>query len=318
MGETMESLPHDVHYQCAATTIANKYNLPGVFYLDLWPAACGQVVVTDPDVALHMTVTKNHPKHEAEKWFVDPLIGAGNIVTTEGAEWKYLSVPSQSRPRWTTDLMSLDIRCSLPLLLYSILATCAPWQAYPVLTKGIDLCLQDKIAEELMEFRSILREKAESGEKFSLEEITLHTTFDVIGKATFGHSLNAKRQGSPALDHWEAMSRAFAKTRETWNFIAIFLSKRVVKAETKKLDVILCDMIQNRFNLLIRDKADLRNKKGLGIMDLILRDYIEEIRQTGKQRLDRKFLGTALCQVKTLLIAGTGTTSDVICYTIMM
>ena len=114
------------------------------------------------------------------------------------------------------------------------------------------------------------------------------------------------------------MSRAFAKTRETWNFIAIFLSKRVVKAETKKLDVILCDMIQNRFNLLIRDKADLRNKKGLGIMDLILRDYIEEIRQTGKQRLDRKFLGTALCQVKTLLIAGTGTTSDVICYTIMM
>lgn len=67
----MASLPPDVHYQSAITTIAHKYNMPGVFYLDLWPASCGQVVVVDPDVALHMTVTKNHPKHEAEKWFID-------------------------------------------------------------------------------------------------------------------------------------------------------------------------------------------------------------------------------------------------------
>src|SRR5690349_114992 len=58
MGETMASLPTDVHYQSAVTTIAHKYNMPGVFYLDLWPAGCGQVVVVDPDVALHMTVTK--------------------------------------------------------------------------------------------------------------------------------------------------------------------------------------------------------------------------------------------------------------------
>jgi cytochrome P450 len=106
MGETMGRLPHDVHYQVAVTSIAKKYNLPRVFYLDLWPAGCGQVVVTDPDVALHVTVTNNHPKHEAEKWFsefscllskiqsnepiVDPLIGAGNIVTIEGPRWKYL------------------------------------------------------------------------------------------------------------------------------------------------------------------------------------------------------------------------------------
>jgi cytochrome P450 len=102
----MAMLPHDCHYQSAVTTMAHKYNLPGVFYLDLWPVSCGQVVVTDPDVALHLTVTKNHPKHEAEKWFgttsvlhckeqsdvalVDPLIGKDNIVTVEGPIWKYL------------------------------------------------------------------------------------------------------------------------------------------------------------------------------------------------------------------------------------
>ena len=83
-------LPDEPHYQVPVTTIARKYNMPNVFYLDLWPVACGQVVVTDPDVALHMTTIRNHPKHEAEKWFIDPLIGEGNIVTTEGPRWKYL------------------------------------------------------------------------------------------------------------------------------------------------------------------------------------------------------------------------------------
>ena len=90
MGETMALLPSDSHYQAAINTIAHKYNLSGVFYIDLWPAACGQLIVIDPDVALHMTVTRNHPKHEAEKWFIDPLIGSNNIVTTEDSQWKYL------------------------------------------------------------------------------------------------------------------------------------------------------------------------------------------------------------------------------------
>jgi cytochrome P450 len=90
MGETMALLPHECHYQTAVTTMANKYNLPGVFYLDLWPASCGQVVILDPDVAVHMTVTKSHPKHAGEKIFIDPLIGADNIVTSNGPRWKYL------------------------------------------------------------------------------------------------------------------------------------------------------------------------------------------------------------------------------------
>jgi hypothetical protein len=53
-------------------------------------------------------------------------------------------------------------------------------------------------------------------------------------------------------------------------------------------------------------------------MDLILRDYMEDLRRTGKEGLDPSFLETAITQVKTLLIAGTGTTSDVICYLMMM
>jgi cytochrome P450 len=244
--------------------------------LDLWPAGCGQVIVIDPDTAMHMTVTKNHPKHEAEGWFIDPLIGVDNIVTSEGNLWKYL---------------------------HKMLS---PAFAVQHITN-----MRPDIAEEIMEFRSILHRMAESGQKFSLEEITLRTTFDVIGKATFGHSMNAKSNGSKALEHWDIMTRAFAKTRESWNPVRNFLSKRIVQRETKQLDQILADLIRKRFDVVVQEKTDLSNKKGLGIMDLILRDYVEDIRQSGKQGLDPAFLKTAVTQVKTLVIAGNGKTAHI-------
>ncbi|KAF2831797.1 cytochrome P450 [Ophiobolus disseminans] len=279
----MGALPHHVHYQATIATIANKHNLSGVFYLDLWPVACGQLVVLDPDVASYMTITKNHPKHDAEKWFIDPLIGSNNIVTSNGPHWKYL---------------------------HKMLSPAFAIQHISNMRSGI--------AEELMEFRSMLNEKAESGEKFSLEDLTLRTTFDVVGKATFGHSLNAKREGSIALEHWEAMSRAFASTRESYNFVAHFFARRRTKLERKKLDAILADMVKKRFDAVVHEKTDLSERRGLAIMDLILRDYMSEVQLSGKHELDPKFLEAAVTQVKTLLVGGTGTTSDVICYATMM
>ena len=169
-----------------------------------------------------------------------------------------------------------------------------------------------------MEFRAILHEKAECGEKFKFEEVVLHTTFDVIGKATFGHSLNAKKEGSAALEHWEAMTQAFASTRESHNFIKNFLAKKKSQAERKKLDAILADLVKKRFDVVVREKTDLSNRKGLSILDLVLRDYVAELRQSNKKGLDTSFLETAIIQIKALLIGGSGTTSDVICFTMML
>jgi hypothetical protein len=70
-------------------------------------------------------------------------------------------------------------------------------------------------------------------------------------------------------------------------------------------------LIRKRFDVVVQEKTDLSNKKGLGIMDLILRDYVEDIRQSGKQGLDPAFLKTAVTQVKTLVIAGNGKTAPV-------
>lgn len=169
-----------------------------------------------------------------------------------------------------------------------------------------------------MKFRSIISEKAQSGEVFRLEDLTQHLTFDVIGTATFGRSLDAQTKGSVALQHFEDMCRAFMKSRESFNIIRNFFVNRKRDASRKKLDAVIAKLVKERFDKLQREKIDLTAKRGLGIMDLILRDYMEQLRQGEKEDLDPDFLESAITQVKTLLIAGTGTSSDTVCFAAML
>lgn len=191
--------------------------MPGLFYLDLWPIAWGQIVVTDPDVALEMTAVRNHPKHEAEGQMIDPLIGRGNIVTANGPQWKHLH------------------RMLSPAFAISHITNMRPM-----------------VAEEVMKFRSIIHEKARSGEVFKLEDPTQHLTFDVISTATFGRSLDAQTKGSPALQHFENMCRAYMASRESVNYIRNFFVNRKVSAERDKLDAIVVDLIKERFEIVKR------------------------------------------------------------------
>jgi cytochrome P450 len=279
MGEIFAMLPSEVHYQVVVTTMANKYDLPRVFYLDLWPIADGQVCVTDPDVALHMTVARNHPKHPAEGLMIDPIIGKGNIVTTDGPRWKHLH--KMLAPAFSIQHIS---------------------------------ALRPMVAAEVMKFRSILHKKAETGEIFRLEDSTQHLTFDVITTATFGRSLDAQTKGSEALEHFDNMCRTFMHSRESWNIFRNFFINRKRDVYRAKLDAIVTKLIKERFDIVQRDQLDLSEKRGLGIMDLILRDHLDEVRQKDAKELDAEFLADALSQVKTLLIAGSGTTSDTICF----
>lgn len=48
MGEAAAEVPPNCHPQIYLTSIAHKYNLKGVFYIDLWPISEPMVVLTDP------------------------------------------------------------------------------------------------------------------------------------------------------------------------------------------------------------------------------------------------------------------------------
>lgn len=287
MGETMALFPSDVHVQIAITTITQQYKLPGIFYLDLWPVAPSMCVVTDPDVAMHMTVHRNHEKHIEEAKAVDPMIGKGNIVTSDGERWKRM---------------------------HKMLA---PAFAITRVTN-----LRPMVSENVMEFRAILNNLAESGEDFEFEKYMERLTLDVIGTATFGHSLGAQAMGhaSSVMRHWEDMSRAHMQTREAWafDFVRSYFAERRRTTAKNKLDAVLTDLVQKRFDYVRENDVSLEKRKDSIILDLILREYLQEMPHKAQNGMDPEFLEDVLTQIRTLVVGGTGTTSDTVCFTYML
>ena len=54
LGETFALLPKHCHIQAAVTTMTHLHNLPGIFYLDLWPLATS--------ICLFISLLRKKPK----------------------------------------------------------------------------------------------------------------------------------------------------------------------------------------------------------------------------------------------------------------
>jgi len=66
---------------------------------------------------------------------------------------------------------------------------------------------------------------------------------------------------------------------------------------------------------------ELKSKKGLSVLDLLLRDRIEESRNATKSTseiLEKRFMETMLVNLKALLMGGQGTTTDTLCFAFML
>ncbi|KAF3001900.1 hypothetical protein E8E13_006170 [Curvularia kusanoi] len=287
MGEIFALFPKNCHVQVAATTMSQKYKLPGIFYLDLWPVADNICIVTDPDVALHMTVQRNHEKHVAEAQSLDPMIGKGNIVTAEGEQWKKMH------------------------------RMLAPAFAIMQVTN-----MRPMVCGNVMEFRAIMNKLAESGEEFEFEKYMERLTVDVIGTATFGHSLGAQAmgQGSSVMQHWEEMSHAQVVVRDSWSIDVVrkHLAVRRQRAAKRKFDAILTELVQKRFDYVRHNDVSLEKRKGAIILDLILREHLQDRPQMRQDGLDPEFLEDILTQVRTLVVGGSGTTTDTMCFLYML
>lgn len=281
----MSLLPKNIHWQVAMTTISQKYDLPGLWYLDLWPIGPCQIVVTDPDVAFYLTVTRNHEKHIRLAQAVDPLIGEGNIVSAEGTQWKRM---------------------------HKMLA---PAFAITQVTN-----MRPMIAENVMEFRAIMSKLAETGEAFEFEKYIERLTFDIIGTATFGQSLGAQAKGSPVIQHWEAMARAIMQERAIYaiDFVRIYLVKRKLEAAKKKFSAEFTKLIRERLDYVQRNDVSLEKQNSSIIIDMVLREYLQKKPQSGSKGMDPEFLEAVLIQARTLIIGGTGTTSDTLCFIYML
>ena len=258
MGEVASTLPPNMHPQHYITAIAQKYNLKGIFYLDLWPIAPSQVILTDPDLMNKVTVTRAMRVHSYADDFLVPIVGRNVIATSNGSVWKK-----------THNAMA------------------------PAFTWSHVKNLVEVMADETLLFRDTLDRLADSGEVFSMEETAAKLIFDVIARIVFNFPLHAQTKGSPYLaDLREMIHLVEAQLSfNPWVRIKAFFKRRII---LRRLNASITAKIMERFDLLRREKIVPSRKDPFSILDLMLREQLQqESPQSGagqKRELPRDYL----------------------------
>ncbi|KAF1813453.1 cytochrome P450 [Eremomyces bilateralis CBS 781.70] len=286
MGDVVKLFPPNVHPQAYYTYIAQKYNLCGLYYMDLWPLGPAQLILVSPETAHQVTVLKSLPKHKMESEFLGPLIKENNIATSNNPLWKHL---------------------------HNMLA---PTFAPAHIKNQVSV-----MVEEFLHFRDTLGRLADSGEVFRLEDHTAAAVFDIIGRITFNERLHAQAGGSEYLRNLRVMMANFIATNQTWNPVKKFTAKRALRNVRRKVDQSLGRTVKERHRLLRDSKVVPTKKDPYSILDLFLRDKLKECQEKGlpdSVELDPEFVDLAVQNLKALLIGGQGTTTSTICWAYML
>ncbi|KAH8890679.1 cytochrome P450 [Thozetella sp. PMI_491] len=90
MGEYAKKVPAGTHAQTVFTLIKQDFDLPDVFYLDLWPLGPRFLVCTTPDSCAISTTINNFEQPHFVTSFFDGTMGTGFIEATNGSLWKHL------------------------------------------------------------------------------------------------------------------------------------------------------------------------------------------------------------------------------------
>jgi cytochrome P450 len=240
MGEASNELPPNCHPQVFLTSIAQKHNLKGIFYLDLWPVTGSMVVVNEPDLMNYISVTKSLPMHPMSEDFMTPIVGPHNIASTNGPVWKKL---------------------------HNILAPAFSWSHIRNLSSVV--------LDETTTFRSSLDSLAESGNTFSMHETASHFIFDIIARVVYNFSLNAQRSGSQDLDDLKSLVH-ISQVQMGWNPIEKIKTMFLKKSLFRRIDKSVETMVKQRLEALSNDQIVPSKKNPNSILDLMLREHLEQ------------------------------------------
>jgi cytochrome P450 len=72
------------------TEMKQDFNLPDIFYLDLWPFGPEFIVCSGPDAAAMLTTVNAFPQSDIVPEFFTPTVGTTFIEATNGPLWKEL------------------------------------------------------------------------------------------------------------------------------------------------------------------------------------------------------------------------------------
>lgn len=281
MARTVPLYPNDAHPQGIFLYLQQKYNLPAVWYLDLWPVADSFIFTNDPLIASRYATTgQSLPKSASFKRYIDALLGVNNIVSTEGAHWK--SLRSMFNPGFSSaHLMNL-----------------VPY-----------------IVEASLTFVDILREKAATNELFLLEDQATRLTIDIIGKVVLDADLNSQRRDHPLVTTFRERTGLMFNTSRTFQVLnnLEFVRRYKLRQNGFNLDKLIGQeidrAISKRGSAANGPSKSFKDRKR-SVIDLALDAYSAEkmVDVSGSVRpsavMDATFREAAICNTKAFLFAG--------------
>jgi cytochrome P450 len=238
-----------VHPQSTVTLLHQRYSLPDVFYVDLWPVGPVFMVLASPDAAAHAVQTRGYGKDACVEDIMGPVVGRDSIVSINGPAWKHVHrlVAPAFRPSAVRNLLGT-------------------------------------VAEAAQVFVQRLSGMAEKGGDFELEGLVRDLVFTVIRRAVLGPGPETPTAQDIAISHdLRLPSEELGLQVKSMNPVTKWLSKRRAKSAMKRTGVFFTAEITKRYRSL---KA-AETKVGNSLLDAIIIDRIQAEQAGNVKPLDK-------------------------------
>lgn len=279
MGKVIAKQPALAAPQTFILGLKEEYNLGDYFYVDTWPAAAPIMMIMNTEMANELTNKNFAPKHPIVDDFMKNFGGPGNLVSSEGAEWK----------KWRSVFN-------------------------PGFSSGHLMTLVPAIVDQCKVFCDLMEAKAKNNELFRMETNATKLTIDIICKLVLDLDLNSQTQSNELVSafnsqvRWQSLGVQFQPS-ELWDF-----RRPIMQAYNNwRMNRYLGKRLDERFA-----SRESRGKTK-HVIDLALEAYLKEVKGGSGDtfqvtKLDPEFRIAAVSNMRTFVFAGHDTTSSTICY----
>ncbi|MCJ1360573.1 MAG: hypothetical protein MMC33_010581 [Icmadophila ericetorum] len=275
----LKRLPRDAQQPYAFDDISKDFaESENLFYMDFWPFSAPLLLVCTPSLAIQSCQTHDLIKPPVLDGFFRPFAGGDNLFTMNGPEWK------RSRALFTPGFQASYIMNQLPHIL-----------------------------EETLVYVDILKEHAQKGDIFSLDDVTIWFTMDIIGAVTLNSHINSQRGYNPLASAMRSQVRWHCADNELNPFVRGNPVRLIVQWwNGRQMDQFIGTELDKRF----AEKRHLaKDKASRSMIDLALEGYLADNPSLDNLKgLDPKFRRWAITQIRLLFFAGHDSTSSTICY----
>jgi len=285
MGKVVAQQPGSAAPQTYPSFIKEYYNLGDWFVFDPWPFGPVTLVTLSPEMAHEFTVKQSMPKHPVVDDFMQNFGGAGNMVSSEGAQWK----------KWRSAFNPGFSAAYLMTLVPSIVDNC-------------DV------------FSSIMLARAKTNELFRMESATTNLTVDIIGKVVLDHDLKSQLHPNELVDSFISQTR-WTPIGVQFNPIELIDIRMPIMLAWNnfKMNRYIGRLLDERFSTRNARHEATGGKRQKYVIDLALESYLKEASGSAADKkdvahMDPAFRTAAISNIKTFLFAGHDTTSSTICY----